>query len=384
MARASLVEEGLRLVNAGASLSAWARSVTVAEVDALAEQLGVARRPTKAATVDAIRRAPRPAVIEEGLRRARSGRGIRSWFGRARATEVRATLEQLELQPGATKRSGLQLLLGYRDRRRRLRRQARTLQDHMVESERLAVEAFDDLRLFLFARILAARSPRRAVRIREVFAAVQAYVDRAVRRLDRELHARAQVAARMAARDVVAQLGVPRRRALRRAADAVVAQARHRPFVRRLLMEIQADLQRFAGATMDRQRLARLLAGGGLSRLRRMVHRVRLMSRMTAIQAYNDAVLAAAESVQGARIVKRIDEILDARNHPFSRAADGITAPLGRPFRVPVARVRAEAVALRRGAGGVLWRRDRGAFVGQSLPAHFNDRGRIVLQVVPS
>lgn len=78
-------------------------------------------------------------------------------------------------------------------------------------------------------------------------------------------------------------------------------------------------------------------------------------------------------------LLLRISEYLDARSHPISWLLDGeARKPDGPPFRVSVAAVRAKAAQLKRKrAGGVLWRVEGASYVGETLPAHHWERGRV-------
>jgi len=111
-----------------------------------------------------------------------------------------------------------------------------------------------------------------------------------------------------------------------------------------------------------------------------------LIVRMEINRAYNDKSQAALE--EAAKMLdepgtpdplgRQIVELRDKRNHPFSRAADGITSTLDKPFRVPVEAVDAAAAALGvRRLSGILWPQEGAFYVGFNYPAHFNERGRI-------
>jgi len=80
-------------------------------------------------------------------------------------------------------------------------------------------------------------------------------------------------------------------------------------------------------------------------------------------------------------LLLRISEHLEVpRSHPISWLLDGKTrAPDGPPFRVSVAAVRAKAaeLKLKRRGGGVLWRVEGASYVGETLPAHHWERGRV-------
>lgn len=74
----------------------------------------------------------------------------------------------------------------------------------------------------------------------------------------------------------------------------------------------------------------------------------------------------------------RLSEYLDLRSHPISWLLDGQTRlPEGPPFKVSVAAVRAKAAQLKKPAGGVLWKVQGGFYVGNTLPAHHWERGRV-------
>lgn len=154
-----------------------------------------------------------------------------------------------------------------------------------------------------------------------------------------------------------------------------------------LLASVQRGLVLGQASGMTLRQMASHIAGtngiiaGGRSR-------VNLIVRMETARAYDAAhqtgIETAAEllDADGANkddpMLQRIDEYFDKRNHPFSRVAHGTTAPVGEPWRVPVAAVRAMAGQLGKGVGGILWPQDGADFVGTQLPAHYNDRARRV------
>lgn len=129
------------------------------------------------------------------------------------------------------------------------------------------------------------------------------------------------------------------------------------------------------GVDAMEKRLRKTLLGS------RLESRAWLIARMELSRAYNDTELAgieeADETLPGG-MLKKIHEAKDGRNHPFSRASNGITAKADQPFRVPVAAVRAAGIAMKKGVGGILWDQKGGNYVGMNLPAHFGERGRIV------
>lgn len=107
------------------------------------------------------------------------------------------------------------------------------------------------------------------------------------------------------------------------------------------------------------------------------MHRAALIARMETSRAYNQVASEMAQEM-GPKWTREIVEVNDSKNHPFSRAAHGQRAKPGRMFKVPVAEVEAAAAAMGRPVGAVLWRRSGAHYVGDNLPAHYNERGRIV------
>lgn len=122
--------------------------------------------------------------------------------------------------------------------------------------------------------------------------------------------------------------------------------------------------------------------GSAVSRTRGRAQVVADMeARRAAAQQAGDAVRRTARSVPNADtdpVLRRIVEIIDKHNHPISRVLDGQAQPIGAPFRAPVEDVFIQSRLLRKGVGGIVWTRLGGAFIGESLPAHYADRGRIV------
>lgn len=92
-------------------------------------------------------------------------------------------------------------------------------------------------------------------------------------------------------------------------------------------------------------------------------------------------VAATARQPQTVRVefLKRDVEIIDAKNHPISRVLNGQTVSIEAPFRAKVSDVEREAGQLGRstGASGVLWSLQSDSWVGLTLPAHYNERGRV-------
>lgn len=82
---------------------------------------------------------------------------------------------------------------------------------------------------------------------------------------------------------------------------------------------------------------------------------------------------------------REIVERIDRRNHPFSRAANGLVAEAGERFEVPVGDVLAAARAMGRSPnlGAVIWPQQGSVFRGMHYPAHYGERGRILALPVP-
>lgn len=112
--------------------------------------------------------------------------------------------------------------------------------------------------------------------------------------------------------------------------------------------------------------------------------RAELISRMELNSAFNANHQASVEEASDVLddpdepdpLLKRIDEFFDARNHPFSRAADEVVARPREPFRVSAAKVAEHAAAMGKRVGGITWPLVGGFYEGMHHPAHFWDRGR--------
>lgn len=147
---------------------------------------------------------------------------------------------------------------------------------------------------------------------------------------------------------------------------------------------VQRELVAGVAANIGQAKIAERIAGIGSDLFGQLKPRAELIARMELSRAYNDAQLEAIQlwaeedDRPGDPILKRIEEYLDARNHPFSRVSDGMTADPNASFRVPVAAVNREARKMKKSPKGVLWPNVGGVYVGANLPAHYNDRGRII------
>ena len=92
------------------------------------------------------------------------------------------------------------------------------------------------------------------------------------------------------------------------------------------------------------------------------------------------ASAAPQPQVERVEFMKRDVEIDDVKtNHPISRVLNGQTVKIQAPFRAKVSDVEREAALMGRstGASGVLWSLQSDSWVGLTLPAHYNERGRI-------
>lgn len=254
------------------------------------------------------------------------------------------------------------------------------------------LRAFDDGRRDILERLRSARTPAGAQRLRALLAQldVGAFAMR-----DRLREAVALTEANAHRRGLAHLLAIVRKAepSFRDAAPTVEISV-----LRQLIEKQGLALHRFSvdryGLQLieraQRELVAGVAANQSVGSLSRRVSKAlgtkraqgALIVRMELSRAYNDAeeigIREAAEEVPG--LLKRIDEFRDHRNHPFSVAANGLTAKPGHLFRVPVAAVRAAAAQIGKPAAlkAVLWEQRGGDFVGQNLPAHFNERGRIV------
>ncbi len=125
---------------------------------------------------------------------------------------------------------------------------------------------------------------------------------------------------------------------------------------------------------------------GTVGTLARNAGSAELIVRMEVSRAYNDSSQQTMEEAAKVLdepgttdpLMRQIIELRDKRNHPFSRASEDVTAPMDRPFHVPVAAVEVVAAAMGvRRVSGILWPVEGADYVGFNLPAHYNERGRI-------
>jgi hypothetical protein len=148
---------------------------------------------------------------------------------------------------------------------------------------------------------------------------------------------------------------------------------------------VQRELSIGLGKNMRLQDIADRVAGvEGV--VERGAARAELITRMELNSSFNQvherSIVSAAEVLDKPDdpdpMWKRIDEFQDARNHPFSRAADGILAAPGEVFRVPLADVQRFASQMGKRVSGITWPLVGAFYEGIQHPAHFWDRGRQV------
>lgn len=262
-----------------------------------------------------------------------------------------------------------------------LDRQGSELARLVETSSRWTLSALEDARRAL-RELLAVPRP-----LRVLLALLDGWTLDLRQRLGRELDASAREAHAAVGRHLVA--------IVRRAEPELLAQGQLERLILAELAQLHVlALHRAPAATLSAQtgeQVQRWVVGGMKPRaiagpqgpVSRQRARADLTARMSAAQAYNDGYLEALKALNRIDprpddpLMKRIDEWIDHRNHPFSRVADGTTALLDEPFRVSVADVADEAASMKTRASGVLWPVESGHYVGQSLPAHYHDRGRI-------
>lgn len=246
------------------------------------------------------------------------------------------------------------------------------------------MDVYDLERLRLYERLGDIVSGNPFVRLTETVREIRNFGRRLRRTLRRQISENSREMESLAVRDLFEDFQTPRqiaRQAANRRGGRLVLDATVDSVVSRTV----ADLQRRAVLAMRRAPnvVARILAGRRRSRTEFFGRQVALVARVESFRAYNETVVdgARADQATGRRkFRKRISEVRDRRNHPFSRAANGVTAPVNQPFKVPQIAVRNAASAMGKSASGIFWPVDRGNYVGYSLPAHYNDRGRVIIE----
>lgn len=247
------------------------------------------------------------------------------------------------------------------------------------------LDEYDYHRLWLRERLGDVSSSRDPfLRSAEMIRAIRKFGVRLRNGIRRQISENTRALENLAVREIGGEFGTSRkvlktavsRRAGRLLIDATVA---------RLVSAIVVDLQRRAVIAAHRtpNDVARLLAGRLGSRTAFFERQTALVARVESFRAYNESVVDTSVAVKrsgGPELVKRISEVIDARNHPFSRAANGAVVPVDQPFRILAADVAQAASAMRKSATGVFWPLNNGYYEGHTLPAHYNDRGRVLIE----
>lgn len=371
-------QEALDRLNAGRPLGTWGRRASVAEVNALAAELGVRPRTTKAATISAIERAPRPAVVREGVDRVLARRGIRRWGKAAKPDEVAEVARRLGLDPAPSKAATLTAIETNANRARKVHRQLSSFDAGRSARAARLVEVLENERRRLLERLGEIQSSNRYVVLRQRQARIDEFARRLAAGLTRAIDRELVDIQRQSLADAAALLKVSTRGAV----DALSKQRGmklYRPQVQSLVAAIRDRAYRIAILGGSDTQLA-----GRQSSMAGYRTRVGLAGRQIYGQSYNEAQVAIGDHVSapaGKKVYKRIVEVQDAKNHPFSLAANGLKVPLNAVFRVRSAEVRRWAAVLNRSYGGIYWPLKAGFYEGLTLPAHINDRGYVVLEV---
>lgn len=281
-----------------------------------------------------------------------------------------------------------------------LERQASEL-DLLSRRQSIAfLAAYEDARRDILEQIQAlgpGAQSFRATQLQVALARMQDAILRLRRRLGLQLQEAEQRAQESALRDllqVVRNFQTIRDAGLETRALATLAERRglqlHQHSVDRYGMEIIETIQRelvrsvASGANIDQT--ARRIGGLENSVLAGFRGRARLISHMELYRAYNDghqlvlerAAEALDEPGDEDPLLSKADEQIDARNHPFSRALDGLTRPVKGEWRVQRADVERHALAMGKRIAGIVWRTTSYGWAGSTYPAHFHDRGRQV------
>lgn len=385
MSRPAVIADGLARLNAGRSLVAWGKSARVSEVNDLARQLGLAPQATKAATISSIARAPRPAAVDEGLSVLTSGGSLRAWGRRVRSPEVSALARRVGVEPLGSKAATLDAIRGVSGQTATLAKQGQVFPAVVTPFESRAADVFEQRRLKLFENLANVNARSDAGRMTAYSKAVREWGQGLKAELKRQLAKNDKAMGNLAREHLRELFGkkVPTDQL-----DALQGLRQYEQVIDKFVAEMASRMLRQLVSRIGQQplRTAQELAGPNKrSTIGAYLNRARLIARMEALRAYNEALVALARGLKAPRgrvLRKRIVEIIDPRNHPFSRAADGTTAGIDEPFKVSVVAVAQEAAAMGVSAAGVFWNVRDGNYVGTSLPAHYNDRGRVVVEAV--
>lgn len=282
-----------------------------------------------------------------------------------------------------------------------LERQARELEQLQSDEIRRVLEAYEDARRSLRGRLAdidPVETPATAQRLRvtlvqveEGVALLQRAMGQALQGAELRTHRQAVKhllglikAAEPEFRDMGGLLEVDLVERLSRQRGLALHKYSVQRYGAQVVEAIQRELVAGVAQGMTQAELAARVAAAGGSVLSGFKGRAELIARMETARAYNDGYLESIKEMDARDprdldpMLKKIDEFFDARNHPFSRAAHGVTARPSDNLKVPTEAVAIAGAELKKGTGGVLWPKVGPYFMGQNLPAHFNDRGRII------
>lgn len=154
---------------------------------------------------------------------------------------------------------------------------------------------------------------------------------------------------------------------------------------------IKSALIRDVGAKgLNPRTIAKDLVGHDSGLFKGMYARLQTIVRTESATIYNEQILESIKVAKatGAELRMKISEHMDdSRNHPISQVINNQVREVGDPFRAKVADVKAAAKRIAAGAGrkpsrslgkSIFWPEVDGYYVGRNLPAHYNERGRLV------
>lgn len=154
---------------------------------------------------------------------------------------------------------------------------------------------------------------------------------------------------------------------------------------------IKSALIRDVGAKgLNPRTIAKDLAGHDSGLFTGMYGRLQTIVRTESATVYNEQIMESIKySVkQGAELRMKISEHPDdSRNHPISQVINNQVREVGETFRAKVSEVKATAARLASSSGrkvskslgrSVFWPVVGDYYVGRNLPAHYNERGRLV------
>lgn len=154
---------------------------------------------------------------------------------------------------------------------------------------------------------------------------------------------------------------------------------------------IKSALIRDVGAKgLNPRAIAKNLAGNESGLFTGMYGRLQTIVRTESATVYNEQIVESIKvSIsQGAELRMKISEHPDdSRNHPISQVINNQVREVGEPFRAKVSDVKRAATRLAAASKrkpskslgrSIFWPEINGYYVGRNLPAHYNERGRIV------